>query len=114
MIDFFVHYITVLKYALKRKVTLRYPKQRNMRSDKFRGMHTFNKELCVKCKTCELTCYNHCINVDKDFEIDYTRCCFCGRCIEACPTKALKMTKQDVGCERSKSDLIYHFTGDKR
>ncbi len=29
------------------------------------------------------------------WEIDITRCCFCGYCVEACPCDAIRMDTQD-------------------
>ena len=113
MFGFFRHYITVLKYAFKKKATLRYPTERNSRSDRFRGVHTLQKELCVQCKTCEASCVNGCISVDKNFEIDYRKCCLCGRCVAACPTKALVMTNSDVKCELNQASLIHHLGSEK-
>jgi NADH-quinone oxidoreductase subunit I len=31
------------------------------------------------------------------FEIDYSRCVFCGLCVEACPEDAIRMVKETPG-----------------
>jgi NADH-quinone oxidoreductase subunit I len=31
------------------------------------------------------------------FEIDYSRCVFCGLCVEACPEDAIRMAKETPG-----------------
>lgn len=109
MVNIIKHYITVLKYALVPKATLKYPQERNIRSKHFRGEHSWNKALCIKCKTCEKACISNCIDVDNEFEIDYQKCCFCGRCVQACPTHALLMTIRDVPAVNIKDNLKKHL-----
>lgn len=109
MLSIIEHYITVLKYAFKKKATLKYPEEKNDRSCHFRGAHAWNKDSCIKCKTCEKACIGKCISVDNRFEIDYQKCCFCGRCVHACPTHALSMTDKDVAPVAIKDDLKKNF-----
>lgn len=113
MFSFVSGYITVLKYLFRKKVTIHFPKERNKRSDIFRGKHVLNTKLCVKCKTCEKACINGCINVENKFQIDYSSCCFCGRCVHACPTHALQMSKHDARCALNKKMLIQYLDGGK-
>ena len=42
-----------------------------------------------------------------DYQINYLRCIFCGLCIEACPTRALTMTKEDFVANTSRENLIF-------
>jgi len=63
-------------------------------------------EKCVACFLCAAACPSHCIYIEaadntenerfsgsdryaKVYDIDYTRCIFCGYCVEACPTDAI-------------------------
>lgn len=101
-------YLSVLKHIFKKKVTLKYPEEKNKRSI-FRGKHTLNTSRCTRCKTCERSCINDAIKIDRDFEIDYRLCCFCGRCTAACPTKALSMLTDDVDGTTSSEELIAHL-----
>ncbi len=45
---------------------------------------------CIGCKACERVCEDDAIHVtDLLAEIDYDKCTNCGKCAEACPTKAI-------------------------
>jgi NADPH-dependent glutamate synthase beta subunit-like oxidoreductase len=60
--------------------------------------------VCVGCTFCARTCPDHCIKVERvddpgarcltRYELDLSKCCFCGLCAEQCPTDALRMTGQ--------------------
>ena len=61
-------------------------------------------EVCVGCTFCARTCPDYCIHVERvddpgarcltRYELDLTKCCFCGLCAEQCPTSALTHTGQ--------------------
>lgn len=61
-------------------------------------------EVCVGCTFCARTCPDYAIAVEriddpKDrmvtrYDLDLTKCCFCGLCAEQCPTDALAHTGQ--------------------
>jgi len=86
---------------------------------------------CTGCRQCEKSCPTNAIsiygdeisqnvnkNLTKDgneilmdihkFEIDYSKCIFCGICIEDCPAKSLTNLKSFVNCE----DEIRHLKVD--
>ncbi|MBA4370752.1 MAG: hypothetical protein C0418_04155, partial [Coriobacteriaceae bacterium] len=56
-------------------------------------------EVCVGCTFCARTCPDYAIQVERiddpgercltRYELDLTKCCFCGLCAEQCPTNAL-------------------------
>lgn len=60
--------------------------------------------VCVGCTFCARTCPDYAIVVERDdepgarcltrYELDLTKCCFCGLCAEQCPTGALEHTGQ--------------------
>jgi NADH-quinone oxidoreductase subunit I len=60
--------------------------------------------VCVGCTFCARTCPDYAIEVERvdvpggrcltRYELDLSKCCFCGLCVEQCPTKALVHTGQ--------------------
>jgi NADH-quinone oxidoreductase subunit I len=78
---------------------------------RFRGAHVLQRdenglEKCVACFLCSAACPANCIYIEaaenteaqrisageryaKAYNIDYSRCIFCGYCVEACPTDAI-------------------------
>lgn len=61
-------------------------------------------EVCVGCTFCARTCPDYAIEVERvdtpgarcvtRYDLDLTKCCFCGLCAEQCPTMALTHTGQ--------------------
>ncbi len=61
-------------------------------------------EVCVGCTFCARTCPDYAIEVERTddpgerhvthYDLDLTKCCFCGLCAEQCPTDALVHTGQ--------------------
>ncbi len=78
---------------------------------RYRGIHVLHRdedglEKCVACFLCSAACPAHCIYIEAAentqpnrisaaeryatvYNIDYSRCIFCGYCVEACPTDAI-------------------------
>lgn len=63
-----------------------------------------DSEVCVGCTFCARTCPDFAITVERvdepgarcltRYDLDLTKCCFCGLCAEQCPTGALRHTGQ--------------------
>lgn len=63
-----------------------------------------SSEVCVGCTFCARTCPDYAIEVERvddpgarcvtRYDLDLTKCCFCGLCAEQCPTDALRHTGQ--------------------
>lgn len=61
-------------------------------------------EVCVGCTFCARTCPDYALRVERvddpgsrcltRYDLDLTKCCFCGLCAEQCPTDALQHTGQ--------------------
>ncbi len=100
-------WITIKNFFFAPKVTIQFPEERRVYSERFRGAHyikaTNGVENCTACMLCPTVCPAECIHIeagerpDKEkypvkFEIDLLRCCFCGMCEEACPKDAIKLS----------------------
>ncbi len=96
---------------LRKTVTENYPEEPVHFQARYRGIHVLHRdenglEKCVGCFLCAAACPARCIyieaaeNTDAQrisageryasvYNIDYSRCIFCGYCVEACPTDAI-------------------------
>ena len=92
-------------------ITEDYPDAPVKFQERFRGVHELQRdenglEKCVGCFLCAAACPAQCIYIEaaenteelrisggeryaKVYNIDYSRCIFCGYCVEACPTDAI-------------------------
>jgi NADH-quinone oxidoreductase subunit I len=111
------------RYALERKITVRYPEEKTPQSFRFRGLHALRRyangeERCIACKLCEAACPALAISIEMGeredgsrrttrYEIDSNKCIFCGFCEEACPVDAIVLTRVFESHGESQSDLDY-------
>ncbi len=110
-----VFFSNMWKWVTGRKgaLTAYYPEEtRADYSPNNRGRHVLTQRpggevQCVSCNLCATVCPAYCIEIVSQanfadrahpksplrFEIDYSRCVFCGFCVEACPEDAIRMSK---------------------
>lgn len=96
---------------LRKTVTENYPEEPVHFQARYRGIHVLHRdenglEKCVGCFLCAAACPARCIYIEaaentetqrisagdryaRVYNIDYSRCIFCGYCVEACPTDAI-------------------------
>jgi NADH-quinone oxidoreductase subunit I len=96
---------------LRKPVTEQYPDEPVRFQPRYRGIHVLHRdenglEKCVACFLCAAACPARCIYIEaaentadvrisaseryaKTYNIDYSRCIFCGYCVESCPTDAI-------------------------
>ena len=82
------------RYAFRRKVTVMFPEEKTPLSPRFRGLHALRRyengeERCIACKLCEAVCPAMAITIESTqredgtrrttrYDIDLTKCIFCG------------------------------------
>ncbi|KAK1398748.1 NADH-quinone oxidoreductase, chain I [Heracleum sosnowskyi] len=94
-----------LKYFFEKKVTINYPFEKGPLSPRFRGKHALRcyptgEERCIASKLCEAICPAQAITIEAAeredgsrrmtrYDIDMTKCIYCGFCQEACHVDAI-------------------------
>jgi NAD(P)H-quinone oxidoreductase subunit I len=90
----------------RRPVTIHYPYEKLIPSERFRGRIHFEFDKCIACEVCVRVCPINLPVVDWDYQkaikkkqlrsysIDFGVCIFCGNCVEYCPTNCLSMTEE--------------------
>ena len=92
-------------------------------SDNYRGFHVNDWDLCIGCSTCQKVCDNAAITMvripslpsdevkgirNERPAIDYGRCCWCGLCVDICPTGSISLTKEYVHtCREDELDSYF-------
>jgi formate hydrogenlyase subunit 6/NADH:ubiquinone oxidoreductase subunit I len=76
---------------------------------------------CTGCRECEKVCPTDCISVETQpgpdatkiwvstFDIDMSKCIFCGLCVEVCIPQSLVHTRKYEGSARQLTSMIAHF-----
>lgn len=103
----------------RKPVTLQYPYQKREIPQRFRGMLVNDIDTCNGCMRCERICPVDCIDVEavgkgkerkaSKFVIDYTKCCWCNLCVEACPHGSLSMTHDYETIFTDRSQMVRDF-----
>ncbi|GBF86815.1 NAD(P)H-quinone oxidoreductase subunit I [Aphanothece sacrum FPU3] len=90
----------------RRPITVQYPYEKLIPSERFRGRIHFEFDKCISCEVCVRVCPINLPVVDwefnkavkkkelKHYSIDFGVCIFCANCVEYCPTNCLSMTEE--------------------
>ena len=107
-LEIFKSLAVTFRHIFMKPVTVQYPEERPRLMPRFRGAirllrHDDGREICNACSICAAVCPLNAISLKggkdekgvkyaTEFSIDFSRCAFCGFCIESCPSNALEMT----------------------
>lgn len=118
-----------IKEMMNPVLTDDYPDAPPKFQERYRGLHILQRdenglEKCVACFLCSAACPANCIYIEaadntdqarmsggerfaEVYNIDYSRCIFCGYCVEACPTDAITHGHGFELASYNTSTLIY-------
>jgi NADH-quinone oxidoreductase subunit I len=118
-----------LREMMNPVITDDYPDAPPVFQERYRGLHVLQRddnglEKCVACFLCSAACPVQCIYIEAAdntaqerisggeryaavYNIDYSRCIFCGYCVEACPTDAITHGHGFELASYNTSTLIY-------
>ena len=103
----------------RRPVTVKYPYEKLIPSERYRGRIHFEFDKCISCEVCVRVCPINLPVVDWEFNketkkktlnhysIDFGVCIFCGNCVEYCPTNCLSMTEEYEMASYDRHNLNY-------
>ncbi|MBF2097268.1 MAG: NAD(P)H-quinone oxidoreductase subunit I [Gloeomargaritaceae cyanobacterium C42_A2020_066] len=106
----------------RRPVTIQYPYEKLIPTERFRGRIHFEYDKCIACEVCVRVCPINLPVVDweynkelkkkelKHYSIDFGVCIFCGNCVEYCPTNCLSMTEEYELSAYDRHELNYDST----
>jgi len=105
----------------RRPVTVQYPYEKVIPSERYRGRIHFEFDKCISCEVCVRVCPINLPVVDWEFEkvgkkkqkklkhysIDFGVCIFCANCVEYCPTNCISMTEDYELASFDRHELNY-------
>ncbi|CAI8591879.1 unnamed protein product [Vicia faba] len=113
-------FMIILSHANRLPVTIQYPYEKLITSERFRGQIHFEFDKCIACEVCVRVCPIDLPVVDwkmetdirkkrlLNYSIDFGICIFCGNCIEYCPTNCLSMTEEYELSTYDRHELNYN------
>lgn len=103
----------------RRPVTVQYPYEKLIPSERFRGRIHFEFDKCISCEICVRVCpinlpvVDYTFNADLkkkelyNYSIDFGICIFCANCVEFCPTNCLSVTEDYELATYDRHELNY-------
>lgn len=115
-------FMVTLDHMSRTSITIQYPYEKLIPSERFRGRIHFEFDKCIACEVCVRVCPINLPVVDWEFQklikkkqlrsysIDFGVCIFCGNCVEYCPTNCLSMTEEYELSAYDRHELNYDHT----
>nr|YP_009973902.1 NADH-plastoquinone oxidoreductase subunit I [Danaea sellowiana]QNH93768.1 NADH-plastoquinone oxidoreductase subunit I [Danaea sellowiana] len=112
-------FMVTLDHMNRLPMTIQYPYEKLVPSERFRGRIHFEFDKCIACEVCVRVCPINLPVVDwelkgsvrkkqlKSYSIDFGVCIFCGNCVEYCPTNCLSMTEEYELSTYNRHELNY-------
>ncbi|OFZ20095.1 MAG: hypothetical protein A2X94_09295 [Bdellovibrionales bacterium GWB1_55_8] len=111
---------------LHREVTELYPDPISSKTPddlpaKSRGFLFNDIDRCSGCRECEKICPARCIRIEAEpaadeskiwisvFDVDFSKCVFCGICVEVCGPNSLRHTREFEGASYSNNEMVTRF-----
>jgi len=108
-----------IKHIYRKPVTLQYPDERQVMSDRFRGFVHNDMTKCDSCNICAKLCPVDCIYIESEgkgkvrmmtrYAIDYNKCIWCSMCTENCHTGSITMSHDYDHSVYDRRSLVYEF-----
>ena len=108
-----------IKHIWKKPVTLQYPDERQVMSERFRGFVHNDTVKCDACNLCVKACPVDCIYLETEgkgkdrymtrYAIDYNKCIWCSLCTENCHTGSITMSHDYDHSVYDRRSLVYEF-----
>nr|AJE61614.1 NADH-plastoquinone oxidoreductase subunit I [Cystopteris protrusa] len=115
-------FAVTLDHLNRSPITVQYPYEKILPSERFRGRIHFEFDKCIACEVCVRVCPINLPVVDwilmrdikkkrlRSYSIDFGVCIFRGNCVEYCPTNCLSMTEEYELSSYDRHELNYDQT----
>ena len=108
-----------IKHIYRKPVTLQFPDERQVMSERFRGFVHNDMTKCDSCNICAKLCPVDCIYIETEgkakermmirYAIDYNKCIWCSLCTENCHTGSITMSHDYDHSVYDRRSLVYEF-----